>query len=353
MNYIKSAALAVVAIFVVIAASLSPLTATAQGSSASLGTTPKKNYIADPGESLNDTLFIRNVDTTNDLRLYLRVIDFTYTDQGGTPKLFLDPEEPQKTWSAKPFLQVPETVVVPPGESISAPISVNVPSNQGAGSYYSAIVYSTTAPEGGNVGLAASTATLAFVSIPGEVNEDLLLKKFGAYDTTVANGEEGYRYILGSEPTTLAYTLENRGNVTASPVGSIILRDIFGRERNIENINPNESLALIGQTRTFTACIEIEKTEGEEQRSNSATRCAPSGLWPGLYTASLNLFYGQNGNQTQEIVKTTHFWYLPLWFVIAVIVLLLVAAYFIWRLVRKIKNRQNGKIKLSSRRKRR
>lgn len=354
MNYIKSATLAVVALFITLAASLAPISANAQSASSALSIAPKKNYIVDPGQAVDDTLIVRNIDTTNELRLFMRVIDFTFTDQGGTPKLFLDPNEPQKTWSAKPFITIPETVQVPAGGSTSVPINVEVPTNQGAGSFYSAIVYSTSAPDGGNVGLAASGVTLAFISVPGQVNEDLLLKKFGAYDNSVPSSEDGYRYILGSEPTTLAYTLENRGNVTASPMGSITLRDLFGRERTISDINPNESLALIGQTRTFTACIVVEQTEVELQNSNApANRCGSPGLWPGLYTASLNLVYGQNGNPTNEIVKTTHFWYLPLWFVIAVIVLLLVAAYFIWRLVRKIKNRQNGKIKLSSRRKRR
>lgn len=323
-------------------------------SSAALSIAPKKNYIIDAGDSIKDTLLIRNIDTSNELQLYLRVIDFTFTDQGGTPKLFLDPNEPQKTWSAKPFMNVPKSVTVPAGGNKSVDISVNIPGNQGAGSYYSAIVYSTTAPDGGNVGLAASGVTLAFISVPGQVKEELLLKKFGAYDINAQGGEEGYRYIMGDEPKQLAYTIENRGNVTASPVGSITIRDIFGRETVVGDINTNESLALIGQTRTFTACIKVEEVAVNLQGSNApANRCASPGLWPGLYTASLDLFYGQNGNNTNEIVKTTHFWYLPLWFIIVVIILVLAIAFGVWRVVRKIKARNNGKIKLGSTRRRR
>jgi hypothetical protein len=319
-------------------------------SSAALSITPKKNYIVDPGDSVDDTLLIRNIDPTNSLELYMRVIDFTYTDQGGTPKLFLDENEPQKTWSAKPFLNVPERVTVPAGQNASVDINVTVPQNQGAGSYYSAIVYSTNAPDGGNVGLAASGVTLAFISVPGQVSEDLLLKKFGAYDPEAQGADSGYKYIMGNEPTTIGYTLENKGNVTASPVGSITLKDLFGRETVISDINPTESLALIGQTRTFTACIKLE--EVEDRNSNTPSTCTSPGLWPGLYTATLDLFYGQNGNNTNEIVKTTHFWYLPLWFIVVLVLLLLVIAYFVWRVVRKIQNRNNGKIKLSSKRRR-
>jgi hypothetical protein len=318
-------------------------------SSAALSITPKKNYIVDAGDSVNDTLLIRNIDPVNELQLYLRVIDFTYTDQGGTPKLFLDENEPQKTWSAKPFLNVPQTVTVAAGANTSVDIGVSVPQSQGAGSYYSAIVYSTSAPDGGNVGLAASGVTLAFISIPGQVNEDLLLKKFGAYDPAAQGADSGYKYIMGDEPTTIGYTIENKGNVTASPVGSITLKDVFGRETVISEINPTGSLALIGQTRTFTACIKLAE---ENRDSNAAATCTSPGLWPGLYTATLDLFYGQNGNNTNEIVKSTHFWYLPLWFIVVVVLLLLVIAYFVWRIVRKIQNRNNGKIKLSSKRRR-
>lgn len=347
MKHFKGVVLSALAVLVAVTLAIPPQPVSAQ-SSAALSITPKKNYIVDPGDSVEDTLLIRNIDTSNELDLYLRVIDFTFTDQGGTPKLFLDPNEPQKTWSAKPFLNVPERVKVPAGGNASVDIGVNIPANQGAGSYYSAIVYSTNAPDGGNVGLAASGVTLSFISIPGQVKEELLLKKFGAYDPTAQGSDRGYKFIMGDEPTTLAYTVENRGNVTASPVGSITLRDMFGREQIIADINPTGSLALIGQTRTFNACIKL--AEPENDNSNAAVRCTSPGLWPGLYTATLDLFYGQNGNNTNEIVKTTHFWYLPLWFIVVVILLLLVIAYFVWRLVRKIKNRQNGRIKLSSRR---
>lgn len=353
MKRFKSIALSALAVLVLASCVLPAHTAQAQ-SSAALSIAPKKNYIVDAGKSVNDTLLIRNIDSQSPLDLYLRVIDFTFTDQGGTPKLFLDPNEPQKTWSAKPFLNIPERVTVPAGGQKSVNIGVKIPANQGAGSYYSAIVYSTNAPDGGNVGLAASGVTLAFISVPGQVKEDLLLKKFGAYDINADGSDDGYRYIMGDEPKQLAYTIENKGNVTASPVGSIILKDMFGHQQTVSDINPNESLALIGQTRTFTACIKVEEVKVTLQGSNApANQCASPGLWPGLYTASLDLFYGQNGNNTNEIVKTTHFWYLPLWFIIVVILLVLAIAFGVWRVVRKIKARNNGKIKLGSTRRRR
>lgn len=342
----------VLAAFAVLLAATYALPASVSAQSAALSIPPKKNYIVDPGDGVKDTLLIRNIDTTKPLQLYLRVIDFTYTDQSGTPKLMLAEDAPQTTWSAKPFLSVPQTIEVPAGGNASIPIEVNIPQGQGAGSYYSAIIYSTSAPDGGNVGLAASGVTLAFISIPGKVSEDLQLKKLGAYDITANESSDGYRFITADEPKAIGYTLENKGNVTASPVGSITLKDLFGRETVISDINPNGSLALIGQSRTFTACIKIKEVDVNVSGSTAAGKtCDNSGLWPGLYAVTADIFYGQNGNNTNEIVKTAYFWYLPLWFIIAVIIILLIIAYFIFKLVRKIKGSQKGKIKMPSRRK--
>jgi hypothetical protein len=60
------------------------------------------------------------------------------------------------------------------------------------------------------------------------------------------------------------------------------------------------------------------------------TTCAEPKLWPGRYTASLDVFYGQNGNQTHEITAVASFWYLPWWFLalVAIVIGLLVWFYF-------------------------
>lgn len=339
MKRFKSILLAALA--VVVATTYLPAQPAAAEStgSAALSITPKKNYVADPGQVINDTLSIRNIDTTENLNLNLRVIDFTYTDDGGTPKLLLDPNLEPTAWSLKSYLKAPESVTVKKGDSKSVDFKISIPSNLGAGSYYSAIIYSTGAPDGGNVGLSASGVTLVFVTVPGQVNEKLELKKFGVYNPDKQSGD-GYSFITGTEPKYMGYTIENLGNITAAPVGTIELKNlIFGHVNKLDEVNPKQSLALIGQTRTFEACIKLQ--EGEV-KSNATRDCVSAGLWPGLYKASISLFYGQNGNTTQELSKTAYFWYLPLWFVVTVILLTLAIAFAIWRLVVAIKRKTNA-----------
>lgn len=322
-------------------------------SSASLSIVPKKNYVIEPGESVNDKLTIRNLDPVQPLELNLRIIDFTFTDDGGTPKLMLAQDAPQTTWSLKPFMKVPESVTIPPNSSKTLDMSVEIPANHGAGSYYSAILYSSGPPgEGGNVGLSASGVTLVFTSIPGQVNENLVIEKFGAYTKATANKKAGYVFMTADEPQLLAYTLKNNGNVTEAPVGSITLKDLFGKERTITDINPNGSLALIGQSRTFTSCIEVESANVDFNGASSPTKsCKSPGLWPGYYTATLEAYYGQNGNRTQELVKTANFWYLPWWFVIAFIIALAIASYYVWKIVRAIRRKFGIQSKKTPRRK--
>lgn len=347
MKRFSSIVLAACAAFAVVAFALPA--ASASAASAALSITPKKNYTIEPGKSVDDRLVIRNLDRKETLNLSLRVIDFTYTDEGGVPKLMLDENAPQTTWSLKPFLTVPETVSIPPSETRSLDMSVAIPENHGAGSYYSAIVYSSGSSDSGNVGLSASGVTLVFTDIPGEVNQDLKLERFGPYFSNPVSGDPGYRYITTDQPKEVAYTLKNNGNVTESPTGSITLRHIFGGETVISDVNPNKSLALIGQARTYTACIKAEATEVEFEGEQTETkRCATPNLWPGYYSTDINLFYGQNGNRTQEIIGAGSFWYMPVWFIVIVILLLSAIAYTIWRFVN---GRSATKSKKSRRRK--
>lgn len=315
----------------------------ASAQSSSLSTTPRKDYVIEPGKTVDDKFSVRNLDTTNDLTLYLQVVDFTYSDDTGAAKFLLDQDADPTPWSLKKNITVPATITIPKGESKSIDLSVKMPTNIGGGGYYSAILYSTSAPSGGNLGLAASVATLVFVTIPGDAQEDLKIEKFGAYNQT----KKAYNYIALNEPNVLAYTLKNNGNVFEAPVGTITLKSMFGQEYKIDNINPNKNLALIGQSRTFQACIKTAAQKVDFQGSTTeASACVSPGLWPGLYTASIDVFYGQNGNITKEVNKTMHFWYLPLWFIIASIIIILALAFYVWRTIVWMKG---GSFKLGGR----
>ena len=215
-------------------------------------------------------------------------------------------------------------------------MKVSIPANQGAGSLYSAIIYSSssgvtddsgaTTGASGNVGLSASGATLVFTNVPGKVHEDLQLEKLGPYDKSA---RKYMPYFTTAMPQSIGYSLKNSGNWAEAPVGSITVSGWFGRKIEITNINPTKALVLIGQTRTFSSCIKYDEKEVANQRSNTPpTTCVDPGLWPGYYTVTADLYYGANGNETQEIIKSAGFWYLPWWFIALCIVVFGVVFYY-------------------------
>lgn len=312
--------------------------------SSGLSITPRKNYRIESGKSVTDRLNISNLSGKGKLTITMRMVDFTFMDDSGTPKLNLDTNANPTPWSLRQFADFPDGVVVEPSKSQNVDMTIRIPKEVGAGSYYGAIVYSATGSDGGNVNLNASGVTLVFVTVPGEVKENMSLKKFGAYNEQTADGKGGYVFIASDkEPERIGFTLKNDGNVFEAPTGNITMSYMFGgKERSLE-ANSNASLALIGQERTFTTCIKLAKEEVDVGGVRSSVNtCDNPGLWPGRYTIKLSLFYGQNGNQTKEISDTATFWYLPWWFLIALLVVTLMLAAIIYTVVSKVRNHLYG-----------
>lgn len=312
----------------------------AYADSSGLSIPPRKNYLIKPGESKTDKLTIGNLNSNQELKITLKVVDFTFRDETGTPRLNLADNAPQTTWSLKPFVQLPKTFTVPPGQRKTVEMTVKIPDNQGAGSYYSALQYVATGPNGENVNVSASGVTLVFVSVPGVVNEKLTLTKLGAYQPNNSGSGKFLFIATDRPPQQIGYTMKNDGNVTENPAGSITIKPaFFGKTINIDNINPNTSLALIGQNRLFTTCIQKEdkvvELQGEKSIS-SVCKEKPS-IWPGLYKITLNAFYGQNGNQSREVAGTATFWYLPWWFTIPLLAIIAAIVFYVRKFIRKVK----------------
>ena len=329
-------------VLLVMIANVLPVSAAA--SSSGLTITPRKNLNINPGQTVNDKLTIGNLNNSADLNITMNVIDFTFLDNSGSPKLLLAKDAPQTAWSLKPYINLPQSIVIPAGQSRTVPYSITIPAGQGAGSYYSAIQYGTGSSEGGNVSLSASGVSLVFVSVPGVVKESMTLMKFGAYAVDKDGISGKYVFIATHKVNQLGYTLQNDGNVAEAPVGSITVKYMFGGKKwDIENANASSSLALRGQPRLFTACLESsEKTTELGGTVTKAKVCKQPSLWPGRYTANLDVFYGQNGNNTHEVNANSSFWYLPLWFVASVLALLTLIGIIVTLIIRRIRRAVRG-----------
>jgi hypothetical protein len=311
---------------------------------------PRKNYVMDPGQTVNDKLTITNLDNANPLYLTVRLRDFTYTGETGIPKIYLADNAPQTPWSLKPFTTLPKDVfTVPAGGSKTIPYSITIPKSQGGGSYYSAIQYSSgsgATGTGQNVGLSASGITLAFVNVSGKVNEHLDLKKLGAFMPDASGTTGKYVFLTTQQPKQISYSLENTGNVAEAPAGSITVKNMFGKVvASIDDANPHRLLALRGQTRRFDACMVTKKEAVKFQNGNQQTTdiCEKVQLWPGRYSINLATYYGFNGNVTQEVTGNASFWYLPWWFLLLLAALVTYGVYKYRKIKRNLANRKKSK----------
>lgn len=314
---------------------LALLTNSSFAQSNGLGVTPKESFTMKAGQQATNTLFLSNLNKTEPLRVKLTVVDFTSLDESGSAKLLQSTDQAQTPWSLKPYITLPEFVTVAPGASKQIPFTLKLPANIGAGSYYSAIEYTaSTGGESQQVTIAASTATLLFINVPGNVKEQLILKQFGLFNTKTNK----FQSFFQEKPKYFAYRLQNDGNLAESPAGTVIVKNIFGNKvAKVDNANPKGQLALIGQTRRFQGCNAKSKAAEELPKDSN---CIPFDIKPGFYTANIVIFYGQNGQETRQIGATSHFWYLPWSFIVMALIVLLALVYAIYRIYNRTTSRK-------------
>jgi hypothetical protein len=343
-----------------------------------LGVSPRRDFNVTPGQKLEETLIVTNPSPNQQLKIRIEVIDFKAKDNSGTPELLTGANPEQVAWSIKSFVTLPAEFTVEPQGTGKVPISINVPAEQGAGTYYSAIRYTTqqeastqTTPDGttqgGGAAVSASNNTLLFLRVSGKVSEQLILDTFKmGYSreqaikklygvTSIEAAEQKIKLddekikkemastsAFGAFPDSYLYSVKNSGNVAEQPAGTIILKNMFGDIVYETNpANPKKELALRGQTRLFEVCIK------DEMKDNRLVgKCIPQKVkMPGRYTAELSLLYGENGQETKDVTATVSFWYLPMWFNALVLLLLLGVAGGGWMIFSKTKKQYAKKTK--------
>lgn len=304
--------------------------------------TPRREITVQKGATANETLPVTNPRGDETLTLKLRVVDFTAKNQTGAPVLDLGENAKQQPWSLKNYLELPDTIELKGGETTNVPFSVTIPANAGAGSYYSAIQYTAQGESGQNVTIAAAATTLLFVTVPGEVSQKMSLTQLGAFSGEPNSDQGAFKlFYFGKAPKVISYVLKNEGNVAERPIGSVLIKNTFtGKVHKVDQANYNGALALIGQERRFDACItSVEKTTKTATGETTQNVCETPKLSPGRYTIQLSAFYGQTNGKSLEVIGTSSFWYLPTWFVVVFILVILALAAGIWWIVHKIRDR--------------
>lgn len=248
------------------------------------------------GGNYNLRLTVTNV-TAGDLVLKSAVNDFTAKDETGTPQVILDNNAAPTAYSIRSWIGTIPSLTLKSKESRSLTVAVHIPSNAEAGGHYGVIRFSGVSPGQSSdaVSLTASVGVLLLARVQGAITENLALKeiyiqKDGQRAGLVANG-----------PVDIIARLSNTGNVHVKPVGTLTVKDSFGKVVGSFAFGSTSKNVLPQSTRLYSQTFNKRFLFGH-------------------YTASLQAAYGTTGG---VLMGSTSFWVIP-YKLIAILLVLLV-----------------------------
>ena len=247
---------------------------------------------------------------------YLSAEKFVAGGEAGQPS-FTGEDVDLATWIKFPF----QSISVPAGATVEVPFSIVVPNYAGPGGHYAAIFLSTAPPEAANTGsqvsIASRIGTLVLVRIAGEIKESAQVAEFS---TTMKT--------FKSLPVDFTVRVKNDGNVYLKPMGTIVIKNMWGSVAGKVAVNEAGGNVLQDQIRKFDAAwVKNPNAVGatsfwgkyRQEKENYAF---------GSYTADLSLAYGTAG---KTLMASTSFLVIP-WTVIivnlAIIIIIVVLLYF-------------------------
>ena len=284
------------ALSLLILLALSPSSIFAQSTSTITAIPPRKEFEISPNHSKTIELKLRNDSDT----LYYYHVEVTYFIVSGLNGTSVPvTADTSGRWALSSWFTTPNLIPVDGNSTQIVRITVTAPSNALPGGHYAMITYRPNPnlargelqDTGAQIG--QRTGTLLYATVPGDITQDALIKKFTAPQFT----EYG--------PIDFYLQVENLSDVHIQPTGTITIKDMFGKKVDtlkveMENIFPKASRQLVTQW---------------QQK-----------LGYGRYQANLNLAYGSQGDL---LTASIYFWLFPIRIVIYTLMLLLSIASLI------------------------
>lgn len=310
---IASVGLALIAVFAVfqLAAAQSQQESGGNG----LQVSPTRTELSlSPGEHKTFDIVLKNI-TSGELTAQVSINDFESDGTTGNPQIIID-ENTRTPSTIYNFVSNLSDVKLKPGESKKATLNVDIPKDATPGAYYGIVRYAAI-PKGGilsdrerQLALNASIGHLVLIEVSGKINEQIQIDDL-AVGRSGENGEIKSGSIFFSSPNKSFLTINNLGNGFSRPFGNITVNGMFGGEVYNSEVNNAEpkGIVLPKSTRVFTDDIQGIKI-------------------PGRYTATAAIAYGNGG---EVVVYKTSFWYLPIWFLIILVAILVAIGIWLYR----------------------
>lgn len=287
---------------------------------------------ASAGESREVTLSLKNI-TQNDVVAKAFINDFQSDNITGNPQIITDTSE-RTANSISGMVKGLGDVELKPDETKQIKLNVEIPSDAAPGAYFGALRYAAV-PKGQDlsnpqdqrqVSLTASVAHLVFVEVSGQINEQIQIEKLAiGKDSNGDNKEIKNSWIFLNSPNRSSLSIKNLGNGFSRPFGSVSINNMFSKEVYRYEVNATDprGIVLPNSSRTFINNIENVKT-------------------PGRYTAIASVAYGNGG---EVITYKSTFWYLPAWFLITIVAVIVLIGAGIYLLYRKKYSSKSSKKK--------
>lgn len=272
---------------------------------------PVLNLTANPGQTLNAQIALRDV-STGQLVVTGTVNDFVADGEDGTPKILMEEDEETSPYSLKDWVAPLPELLLEPREIQNLPVTINVPANAAPGGYYGVVRFTATPPnlDGQGVALSASLGALILLRVNGDAKESMTIEEFGIH-----NGNGKLSNLFQSTPITFVQRVKNTGNVHQQPAGQVTIIDMFGKKVAAVNVNLPPRNVLPQSIRKF------------EQKLDSSV-IGNKQLF-GRYTAQLRITYGTD---KQVITSETTFWVIP-YTLIGIAILVLVGGFIALRIM--------------------
>ncbi len=265
---------------------------------------PTFDLVAEPGQALRQTLKLRN-ESAVPITLTASAANFagkSDDDSRGVPD-FYPATEVRDGYGLGPWIAFPKReLTLLAGERADLEFMVTVPSDAGPGSYFGAVVLSTTAGEAAeNVGVTGTTAALVLLKVNGNVVESLRLNSFST------------PRFSSSLPVRFEANVANEGTVHLRPYGEVTVKNVFGHEVAVLAMNRLEYKSVLPGLARRYGTTWVRKVLNED--ASILTRQWQNFAF-GPYTAEVKLRYGESD---RIITAGTSFWVIP-WLTLLILI---------------------------------
>ncbi len=267
-----------------------------------------------PGQNLTKKIKVVNNDSESHI-YYIDIKNIKDVGEGGVPIFAKSGEFSNFELSSWLRTSVSNFSVLP-GQSYEFTLSVDVPTtNVDPGAHLGGVTISRNPPDKSQVSQGSSVGyeliTIISLEVAGKKFSDAQLYNFSTDHFLYSRPEVKFNITVG-----------NLGNTLVRPVGAIVIKDMFGKERGQIDVNKSEVAVIPGGRREFTA-----DWSGD-----------PFAF--GKYTAFFVASYGRNSEGKQSICGLTCFWILPMNIIGPVLGGLLLISLVLFILVRLYVRRQ-------------